>query len=611
MNALGRAGWACSAIFFALVLSSLLHIPHIGIAPILLAALAALAFWRPVYGIAAVVLLTPFAGVAAAMWWNGAVAWPETVVCAALIGLSLEAAWRRRTLRASLSAPALIFGALIVTAMIASLGIVALRLGPSFTDAIWIHFSRAHFVDVRGFPAIVAGVRLLEGVLLFALAARLSLSPAQWRSVAAAAIAGATVAALMNIRRLVQAAARGDDFFASLADLSQRFRWNLHYDDFNAAGSYFLLMLLLAGGLALTSTRARRALLISGAIPIAIALWLTSSRVAFLAGALAVIAVAVARRAPAGGRLRAGRFAAAAVATMAILIAIAVSLPKRGNQQSSLLAADVRIGLAQAAGRMIASSPVFGIGLGEFQQRSDEFASPELIAKFPVAVHENAHNNFLQVAAEMGLTGGIAFMWLIACGLLGVRRDAVALTALGAFVLTCLGGHPLLVAQPAFVFWPLLGAAAGAFHPDVAPGRRPRSWPAIIVVAILIALPWRMQLAAGGADLEHVGVGVTSVFQTSPDGYRYREGAGHVTLFVPTGAPFRFSVNPRTEAMTRLEVRVGGRVADVVQLAPNSWRTLSFPARSERRTSRFTAMELRLLESDETVLWITKVETLR
>ena len=63
---------------------------------------------------------------------------------------------------------------------------------------------------------------------------------------------------------------------------------------------------------------------------------------------------------------------------------------------------------------MIASRPAFGIGLGEFYQRSGEFATPELIAKFPVAVHENAHNNFLQIAAELGLIGGVVFVWLVA-----------------------------------------------------------------------------------------------------------------------------------------------------------------------------------------------------
>ena len=67
--------------------------------------------------------------------------------------------------------------------------------------------------------------------------------------------------------------------------------------------------------------------------------------------------------------------------------------------------------------RMVAQQPVFGIGLGEFYQRSGEFSSPELLALFPPAQHENAHNNFLQILAETGLTGLAAFVVLLTAAL--------------------------------------------------------------------------------------------------------------------------------------------------------------------------------------------------
>ena len=100
--------------------------------------------------------------------------------------------------------------------------------------------------------------------------------------------------------------------------------------------------------------------------------------------------------------------------------------PERGNQKSWLIAANVRLGLVQTAARMIASRPAFGIGLAEFSRRSGEFSSPELLAAFPPAVHENAHNNFLQVTAELGLAGGAAFVWLLAAALRGSVRAASA-----------------------------------------------------------------------------------------------------------------------------------------------------------------------------------------
>jgi len=202
-------------------------------------------------------------------------------------------------------------------------------------------------------------------------------------------------------------------------------------------------------------------------------------------------------------------------------------------------------------------------------------------------------------------------MWLIACGLLAVRRDPVALTALGAFVLTCIGGHPLLVAEPSFVFGTLLGAAAGAFHPDVQPVRRPRKWLAMAVVAILVALPWRMQSAAGHADLEHVGIGLSSVFSTAPDGTRYKEAHGHGTLFVPADAPFRIHINPQADRVVRVQLLLAGRLADIVTLEPGTWNAVTLPVRSERATTRFVPLEFRAVDDDKLVLWITKVETLR
>ena len=608
MNRLARAGWLLCAAFFAVLLSSLLHVDYVGLVPpILLGVLALTALLRPALALALVVLIAPVAGVLASARWNGSVQWTEAVVCAALTGLAANAAWQPRRLTSSLSGPALVFATVIITSIVVSLGVVALKLGPAFTGALWTHLSREHFVDVRGFPAIFTGLRLLEGVLLFALAARLSLDAASLGRVVAGAVIGAAAAGYMNIARLVEAATRGDVFWPSLWDLADRLRWNVHYGDFNAAGSYFVLALLFAAALAVASRLAGRLFWTTAALIIACALWLTSSRVAVLAGILAVAAVAAQPYITAGRRqaLRAGAVILAAVAVLAV---IAFALPERGNQKSSLLAADVRLGMAQTGARMIASQPLFGIGLGEFHERSGEFSSPELIAKFPVAVHENAHNNFIQIAAELGLAGGLAFTWLIIAGLVRVAGPGgashLAAAGIGAFVLTLLGGHPLLVAEPAFVFWTTFGAMAGTMAMD-GPPVRARWWVTAVCLAILVSLPWRMQSMMRNADLEHVGIGVSSNWRTAPDGTRYREAKGSATLFVPT-AGFKFSVNPQSSVPVRLELKLDGRVADVVSLSPSAWNDISFPARTERATSKSARLDLRVLDADGTVIWITK-----
>jgi hypothetical protein len=121
-------------------------------------------------------------------------------------------------------------------------------------------------------------------------------------------------------------------------------------------------------------------------------------------------------------------------------------------------------------------------------------------------------------------------------------------------------------------------------------------------------VPWRMRALASDANLEHHGINLSPRFETAPDGTRYRWAAGWAALFVPTGA-FMVDVNVRSDReAVQLEVRLDGRVANIVTVVPGTWFHLSMPARTERATSRFARLDLRLLDASETVMWITKVQ---
>jgi O-antigen ligase len=653
MTWLARAGWLLSAAFFATILSSIRHVDHVGgTAELLLLLVVVIAAIRPDIGLVVVVLATPVAWYLASAVWSETVEWAETVVCAVLIGVSLNASFRltpfaeasavrkaeatgakatgfergarRVRIPLSVSAPAVLFGGLVIASLVASLGIKALRLGPGFTDALVIQLTRQYFVDLRGFPGLHAGMLLLEGVLLFAAGARIAANRAGdarfLHRMAAAAAASATLAAAFNIARPVGAAWHHEFFWASLRDLADNFRWNEHYSDFNAAGSYFVMAALLAAGLTVSARGRRRIVWILSAVTIATALWLTSSRAAMLAGFVAAGVALFIEEVSGGRRARALRGAGIAAAGIILVALVAVALPQRGTQKSWFLAGDVRLGLIQTGVRMMANRPVFGIGLGEFYQRSGEFSSPDLIAKFPVvALHENAHNNFIQVAAELGVAGGILFAWLMVAPLIAIGRRAAAtrepfllltLAAVGAFVLTCLGGHPLLVREPGYVFWTMLGVGTGSAALPDAPRSRVRWLVPVGLIALALTMPWRLRETTQDAELEHVGIGV-SAWQTSPDGaVRYREAPGHASLFVPQGA-IRWSVYPLADQPLRLELKLDGRVADVVTLAPRRWNELTLPARTTLSGARYARLDLRLVDNDEIAMWITKVQPIR
>jgi O-antigen ligase len=631
MNGLARAGWLLSAALFATILSSIFHVDYVGVTAeilLLLAALAAAA--RPSLGPVIVVAVAPVAYVLGSHFWSWTISWAETVSCAAIAGMSLgfaRARERRGRLPRRLSTPAMLFAAIVIASLIAALGVKALRLGPGFTSALVTQLTREYFVDVRGFPGLHAGMLLLEGIILFAASARIARERADpigfLRQVAAAAALSGTLAAALNIDRLVQAAWRAPSFWPALLDLASRVRFNVHYADVNAAGSYFAMAALVAVALAAGGRGWRRIAWSAAAATIAIGLWLTSSRIAVLAALVAPGAVLMIREL-ARGRARALRVAGLAAAGVVLLLLAAIALPQRGSQKSSFLAADVRLGLIRTGGRMIASHPLFGIGLGEFYQRSGEFSSPELIAKFPVAVHENAHNNFVQVGAELGIAGGLLFAWIIGAALVTIARGTFAnggpldlrdprpliLAAVGAFALTCLGGHPLLIAETGCVFWTLLGATAGAAI-VAEPSRSTLRWIAPAgLLAIALLLPWEMRAMTQDADLEHVGIGVSQTWQLSPDGIRYREAPGHATLFVPATA-FKISVFPIADAPIRLELTLDGRIANIVTIAPRHWNDVIVPARTETSGARYAALDLRVLDAGQTVIWITKDQSIQ
>jgi len=103
-----------------------------------------------------------------------------------------------------------------------------------------------------------------------------------------------------------------------------------------------------------------------------------------------------------------------------------------------------------------------------------------------------------------------------------------------------------------------------------------------------------------------VGIGV-SAWHLSADGIRYREGIGHATLFVPSGA-YKFSVRSRAAGLTRLEVTVDGRIADIVMLAPDRWIDIVVPARTVQNVALYRRMDLRTPDDASTAIWLTKDE---
>src|SRR5262249_13952105 len=238
--------------------------------------------------------------------------------------------------------------------------------------------------------------------------------------------------------------------------------------------------------------------------------------------------------------------------------------------------------------RMLASAPSFGVGIGRYYEMSGRFM-PESIYWF--YFHENAHNNFLQIAGELGAVGLAAFLWMLAAAssrivrAIRARPDVpLVASAVGAavFVTTWLTSHPLLIAETAYAFWIVLGIAlaeADAVLGDGAPpnsNRSLRTATAIAAVLLFCSMPLRARAAADAAPREPLTFGF---YQWEYDnGFPYRWSSRRAAFFVPPEArqvdlPLRTMMTYAHYHPASVDIAVNRRLLDTF-IAKGDWTTV-------------------------------------
>jgi O-antigen ligase len=442
--------------------------------------------------------------------------------------------------------------------------------------------------------AFSAALLFAEGLVLFVMVADICAEDARRRErVLHMMVLGAAAAATFNVFRIISVSLAREHPWQAFQTYLFSLRVNVHYGDLNAAGSYFAMMLIIAIGM---TGRTPVAAILSALI--AAALWLVGSRTALVAvGVMALVAGVV--RVPAGWPRR-----AAAGLLAAGLAVAAFGLWTRAQSERHVatpaLAATIRLRLAGAALQMTADNPLFGVGLGHFFERSQQYAAgPFYKGQRGLVERENAHNNFLQIAGELGIPGGLLFLAVIALALRACIRGVGPLRfplviGLMAFLLTCLAGHPLLVSHVAYAFWMALGVAAAYGSGDLVAWRRLRLVAIPLVMIFVVSLPFRTAAAVRRADVEHTTIGL-SLWQREADGSRYRWAGGRSTFFVPSpadavGIPLRHG----SEGPERLEVRIllNGREANRILLErSDGWRSVNLPL-TPRTSAAFHRIDL-------------------
>jgi hypothetical protein len=627
MTSLRDAGWrglaALAAILFLTLLLSLTRVERVGLVAVVpLVFLVILSARRPSTALIILATVIPLA-----TWlgrrWEPSVAWVEALVVAFSAGYCARQCTPARDDPDDLDGPLLLIAAVVITSLLVQLAVEVWRFGGSTVrDYLYQLVSHNYLRTIDTWEPLDAGMRLLESLVIIKAASGTARRDAAFAPLLIPAfVFGAAAASAVNIMRLWEGAIRLDTPVTAFVSYLFRQRFNAHYGDLNAAGSYFVMALFPALALARERHAWRWRL---AALTIAASVWITGSRMAFLAGLVALVApAAVAVRRVAAPRLRRLTYAAAALMLVCVAAGIMRSLPARGNQQGATTAIQVRLGLAETSLRMLAVAPAFGVGIGRYPSRSGEFSSPELLRIFPLAAHENAHNNFLQILAELGIVGLAAVIWLLAVAVRAsarlVRADRpdplrwAVVTGLLAFVLSWLGGHPLLIDEPAFTFWLLLGTASGWSSPPPPRHSRPASWLAGALLVILAAsIPVRARAERAEFNLEHQGIGLSG-WRDEVEGVRYRLAGRTSSVFVPSGTrafavPLR-AAGPRGEL--RVELWLDGRLADIVRVPSDRWLSVQLLLPTGSKAPRFRRLEFRIpgvSSSDSEVLMIGKVQ---
>jgi hypothetical protein len=164
---------------------------------------------------------------------------------------------------------------------------------------------------------------------------------------------------------------------------------------------------------------------------------------------------------------------------------------------------------------------------------------------------ENAHNYFLQLAAETGAFGLIGFAWVVAASLhpaltdRGARGGARRLLAIGAlgYLATLLTGHALLLSRHAILFWGFLGALSAPYESPPSRSRgRYAGWLAVPLFLAALGLDraphdCQREPRASGPLRWEFGLGFHTLEKAPGQKQRWMTDAGEVQICNPTDRP--------------------------------------------------------------------------
>lgn len=500
------------------------------------------------------------------------------------------------------------FAALVVGSCVSQWAVMALRAGVSEpVSASSALLLRSYFDRSVELRPVQQTVQLIEGLALAALTARLITAERGLR-LASAVLIGAAGAAALNIQRFFELALRQPSVLQAIASSIRNLRVSTQYGDVNAAGSYFAMTAIMCVALARTGS-GRRALALLLLPVISAGLWLAGSRVALAAGLICGTWMLALDYRVLAVRRRRVVILGAVVLLLSGVVAMHVISPPEGQTRFGY-AVFARTELLKTGFRMLADRPLFGVGISQFYDLFPRYSSVELREAFATSAvvpvtRENAHNNLMQILAELGIAGLAAFCLVLVTALRRSREASrppwrmAALFGLAAFLLTCLGGHPLLTPMVAFPFWLALGLAASVAAPLAAVhGTYLRRSVVTAMVLMVATLPARAGYERRDANLDGVTIGF-SRWEQDEGGNRFRTAGDRSAFFAASSSRFvKVPLRSPDSRQRRVRLRLDGRDVSEVLVPPGRWYETRLVLPPDRDGPKFRRVDL-IVQRDE------------
>ena len=524
------------------------------------ALLFAITLVRPAIGLTAVALLAPLGDVLVPILGASPFRHAETLVVAFLAGwlANFAAADRRISTMSRSLASAMWFLGIVIVASVAANAVQLHRENPEVFSRVLFELRELYLMTDDPIGAHAAGA-LLEGMGLIAATAIISRRELGHRGVLLLALLTSAVAASVASLLLAYGQAPTLTLARQAAVGLPRYAATNH--DVNAVGSYYVLLLGIAIGFAVSGGRAWAAWVIAAGLLLE-GLVLTGSRAALACAALLVFSIT--------GRwlLRARSRKARLIVAIAITSVVVGLLPLVAST-GAMTSLGMRGDFNRSSLLMISARPLLGVGIGRYFWLSRLTLPPSLAWVYGL---ENAHDYYLQMTAELGLVGLVGFGWLLAAALrtplasvLKGTADTATMACVSgalAYLTTAFSGHPFLVAETAIPFWLVMGIVTNSTTRTAAPSRWPRDAAIAGGCALLLTAPFRAGAPAIHPRASDDGFRATA---TDESGRVFREAEPFASLFIgpsvtaveipmrSTGAPMTVGLKvPRESSTTAL-----------------------------------------------------------